>query len=46
MSEVGATEVKTIEMSQGQKISRFIAWTFFTPAQQKAWRMYRWNARG
>lgn len=46
LSEVGATEVKTIEMSQGQKISRFIAWTFFTPAQQKAWRMYRWNARG
>lgn len=46
LEDAGVAEVKTIEMAQGQKISRFVAWTFFTPAQQKAWRMYRWKARG
>jgi 23S rRNA (adenine1618-N6)-methyltransferase len=27
-------QVKVIEMSQGHKISRFIAWTYLTPAEQ------------
>ncbi|WP_316816392.1 23S rRNA (adenine(1618)-N(6))-methyltransferase RlmF [Pedobacter nyackensis] len=30
-------EVKTIEMAQGQKISRFVAWTFMEPAEQRSW---------
>jgi len=34
---VGAIH-KTIEMAQGQKTSRFVAWTFMSPAQQKAWK--------
>lgn len=38
-----ATEVRTIEMAQGQKKSRLVAWTFLTPAQQAAWRKTRWN---
>jgi 23S rRNA (adenine1618-N6)-methyltransferase len=30
-------EVKTIEMAQGQKVSRFVAWTFFDKNQQAEW---------
>jgi len=29
---------KTIDMAQGQKTSRIVAWTFMTEAQQKAWK--------
>jgi 23S rRNA (adenine1618-N6)-methyltransferase len=29
---------KTIDMAQGQKNSRIVAWTFMTEAQQKAWK--------
>ena len=43
IKEVGALEVKTIPMSQGNKASRVIAWTFLTPAQQKAWIETRWK---
>jgi 23S rRNA (adenine1618-N6)-methyltransferase len=34
----GARQVKTINMAQGQKQSRFVAWTFLTSEQQKNWR--------
>lgn len=37
LSKVGAKEVQIIGMAQGQKVSRFIAWTFLTPQQQTAW---------
>ncbi|WP_210521273.1 23S rRNA (adenine(1618)-N(6))-methyltransferase RlmF [Hymenobacter terricola] len=40
-----ATEVRTIEMAQGQKKSRLVAWTFLTPVQQTAWRQTRWVTR-
>ncbi len=29
---------KTIDMAQGQKTSRIVAWTFMSEAQQKAWK--------
>ena len=32
-----AKKVATIEMAQGQKISRFIAWTFLTAKQRQDW---------
>ena len=32
-----AKQVKIINMAQGQKISRFIAWSFLDEAQQKNW---------
>jgi 23S rRNA (adenine1618-N6)-methyltransferase len=32
-----AIEVKTIQMGQGNKISRMVAWTFLTKEQQKLW---------
>jgi len=35
-------EHKTIAMSQGQKKSRLVAWTFLNSVQQAAWRKLRW----
>jgi 23S rRNA (adenine1618-N6)-methyltransferase len=40
---VKAFDVKIIEMSQGQKISRLLAWTFQTKEQQKEWAKQRWT---
>jgi 23S rRNA (adenine1618-N6)-methyltransferase len=33
----GATDNRTIEMSQGQKKSRILAWTFMEKGQQREW---------
>ncbi|POY38412.1 23S rRNA (adenine(1618)-N(6))-methyltransferase RlmF [Solitalea longa] len=30
-------EFKTVEMSQGNKVSRFVAWTFLTKEEQEKW---------
>ncbi len=38
LNKVGAIEIKTIEMAQGQKISRLVAWTFLSEQQQKDWK--------
>jgi 23S rRNA (adenine1618-N6)-methyltransferase len=38
LNKVGAVEIKTIDMAQGQKISRIVAWTFLSEAQQKNWK--------
>jgi 23S rRNA (adenine1618-N6)-methyltransferase len=32
-----ATEVKTIQMAQGQKVSRFVAWTFLNKKERDTW---------
>jgi len=37
LSKVNAVEIKTVDMAQGQKTSRFVAWTFMTADQKKAW---------
>jgi len=37
LHKVNVAELKTIEMAQGQKTSRILAWTFQTEAQQKNW---------
>ncbi|MCX6295142.1 MAG: 23S rRNA (adenine(1618)-N(6))-methyltransferase RlmF [Bacteroidetes bacterium] len=42
LEKVKALEVRTIEMKQGNKISRFVAWTFLNPIQQEEWRLKRW----
>jgi len=39
----GALHNKTIEMAQGQKKSRIVAWTFLDEKQQHAWRLARWK---
>ena len=38
LNKVGAVEIKTIDMAQGQKTSRIVAWTFLSEAQQKNWK--------
>jgi 23S rRNA A1618 N6-methylase RlmF len=38
LNKVSAAEIKTIDMAQGQKTSRIVAWTFLSEAQQKAWK--------
>lgn len=43
LEKANAFEVKTIEMKQGNKISRFVAWTFLTSAQQKQWKEKHWS---
>lgn len=42
LQKVNATDVKTIEMGQGHKISRCIAWTFLSEEEQKNWIKDRW----
>lgn len=42
LRRVAATDVKTISMSQGQKVSRVVAWTFLTETEQAAWSR-RWR---
>ena len=43
LQKVKATEVKTIPMGQGNKISRIVAWTFLDKKQQKSWVELRWE---
>ncbi|MBP0904085.1 23S rRNA (adenine(1618)-N(6))-methyltransferase RlmF [Mariniflexile gromovii] len=37
LKKLGATEIKTINMGQGNKLSRIVAWTFLTQDEQKKW---------
>lgn len=37
LKKFGVREFKTIDMAQGQKKSRVVAWTFLTPKEQKEW---------
>ena len=37
-----AIEVKTIQMGQGNKSGRIVAWTYLTREEQEKWRMTRW----
>ncbi|WP_299247184.1 23S rRNA (adenine(1618)-N(6))-methyltransferase RlmF [uncultured Lacinutrix sp.] len=37
LAKLGATTVKVIEMSQGNKKSRVVAWTFLTEKEQQDW---------
>lgn len=42
LEEAGAIKVRTINMAQGQKQSRFVAWSFFdTPARARWWQQKR-----
>ncbi|MGB1003364.1 MAG: 23S rRNA (adenine(1618)-N(6))-methyltransferase RlmF [Salibacteraceae bacterium] len=38
-----ASKVETIEMGQGNKTSRIVAWTFLNKEQQQNWKAKRWN---
>ena len=37
LNKVNAVDIQTIDMAQGQKTSRIVAWTFLSENQQKAW---------
>jgi 23S rRNA (adenine1618-N6)-methyltransferase len=37
LKKANAKQVKVVDMAQGQKISRFIAWSFLDETQQKNW---------
>ncbi|RTZ14479.1 23S rRNA (adenine(1618)-N(6))-methyltransferase RlmF [Vibrio aquaticus] len=37
LEKAGATEMRIVEMSQGQKVSRFVAWTFKTENERQQW---------
>jgi 23S rRNA (adenine1618-N6)-methyltransferase len=43
LKQAGAVQVRVIEMAQGQKISRFIAWSFLSKAQQDEWQSGYWS---
>ena len=45
LTQAGAVNVVKKEMSQGQKQSRFIAWTFQDEAQRKRWAQNRFKAQ-
>jgi 23S rRNA (adenine1618-N6)-methyltransferase len=41
LQKVGAKEVRTIEMTHGQKQSRIVAWTFLSAKEQTEWKKKR-----
>lgn len=43
LKRAGVSEMKTIPMSQGNKKSRIVAWTFLNPKQMENWRKMRWG---
>jgi 23S rRNA (adenine1618-N6)-methyltransferase len=38
LNKVSAARIETIDMAQGQKTSRIVAWTFLSELQQKNWK--------
>ena len=43
LKKAGARESQVVEMSQGNKQSRFVAWTFHDKDQQQVWREKNWK---
>ena len=43
LKQVGAEEVKTIPMGQGNKTSRIVAWTFLNKEEQQWWANNKWK---
>ncbi len=37
LEKIGVKAIRVVEMSQGQKVSRFIAWSYMNAEQRKAW---------
>ncbi|MCW3148527.1 23S rRNA (adenine(1618)-N(6))-methyltransferase RlmF [Stutzerimonas stutzeri] len=42
LRRLGAREIRTVNMAQGQKRSRFVAWTFLDDEQRAQWRALHW----
>ena len=43
LQQARVRESRTLELRQGQKTSRILAWTFFAPPEREAWRAERWQ---
>ena len=43
LKKAGARESQVVDMSQGNKQSRFVAWTFHDKEQQQMWREKNWK---
>jgi 23S rRNA (adenine1618-N6)-methyltransferase len=43
LEQANVFDTKLIEMSQGNKISRIVAWTFLSQEEQENWLKSRWN---
>ncbi len=43
LAKLEPKEVKVIQMGQGNKQSRILAWTFLDPKQISAWKKFRWG---
>lgn len=42
LKKAGAQQVRVVEMGQGQKQSRMVAWSFQDASARQAWRQQRW----
>lgn len=45
LAKLGARQVRVLDMSQGQKRSRFVAWSYLDDDQRGQWRATRWKAQ-
>lgn len=43
LERAGVKDIRTVEMAQGQKQSRFVAWTFLSADEQSEWGKKRWK---
>jgi len=43
LKKAGAFSIKTITMTQGNKISRIVTWTFLNDMQHLQWSLKRWK---
>ncbi len=43
LNKLGASTTRTVEMAQGNKQSRFVAWTFMDAEQRRHWAQTRWT---
>ncbi|HET6992008.1 MAG TPA: RlmF-related methyltransferase, partial [Bacteroidia bacterium] len=43
LNNLKATDMKLVEMAQGQKVSRIVAWTFLSEEEQREWVKRRWE---
>lgn len=43
LKNVNAAQIETLNMAQGQKKSRIVAWTFLNASQQQSWRSKHWQ---
>jgi len=43
LKKAGAVDVKTIDMAQGQKTSRIVAWSFLSNSRRTEWKIRNWK---